>query len=306
MPRCLWSQEITTGKEEEAVTLKRATQWQEPLGKPACCSIAVLHHHAQVCGGTLRDLQGQHPTDGRARRVDKPRHSGSRLVVRQEVTDKQNRAHGVRTPEVLLPCCTLASWPFPDVGVHSKQREPRQEERTGGGWRLLCCGASLPEPALGSSPDFYAPDVGKQRWVWLVRTKQDSRRCDTSLQQITPAEKQQILERWLASRELALSPNLNAAVAMTAHECRRTEGPQLGTHPLPNLARNDAGSREGGCDVNAEDPKAGDREMEKALDLPNQLEHAEAAHTEQNMQSPRDCTTQAPAGLLLSFICLFC
>ena len=49
--------------------------------------------------------------------------------------------------------------------------------------------------------------------------------------------------------------------------------------------------------------QAGDREMEKALDLPNQLEHAEAAHTEQNMQSPRDCTTQAPAPprLLLDF-----
>ena len=33
-----------------------------------------------------------------------------RYVLLQEVTDKQNRAHGVRTPEVLLPCCTLASW----------------------------------------------------------------------------------------------------------------------------------------------------------------------------------------------------
>ena len=51
--------------------------------------------------------------------------------------------------------------------------------------------------------------------------------------------------------------------------------------------------------------QAGDREVEKALDLPNQLEHAEAAHTEKNTQSPRDCTTQAPAGLLLSFTCLF-
>ena len=51
--------------------------------------------------------------------------------------------------------------------------------------------------------------------------------------------------------------------------------------------------------------QAGDREVEKALDLPNQLEHAEAAHTEQNTQSPHNCTTQAPAGFLLSFTCLF-
>ena len=35
----------------------------------------------------------------------------------------------------------------------------------------------------------------------------------------------------------------------------RTEGPQLGSPPPPNLAQNDAGSREGGCDVNAEDLK---------------------------------------------------
>ena len=48
----------------------------------------------------------------------------------------------------------------------------------------------------------------------------------------------------------------------------RTEGPQLGTHPLPNLARNDAGSREGGCDVNAEDPKVSLGELGGVLVAP--------------------------------------
>lgn len=51
--------------------------------------------------------------------------------------------------------------------------------------------------------------------------------------------------------------------------------------------------------------QAGDRETEKALDLPNQLQHSEAAHTGRNTPSPHDCTTQSRAGLLLSFTCLF-
>lgn len=50
--------------------------------------------------------------------------------------------------------------------------------------------------------------------------------------------------------------------------------------------------------------QAGNRDMEKALDLPNQLEHSEAAHIGRNTQSPRDSTTQSPVGLL-SFPCLF-
>ena len=51
--------------------------------------------------------------------------------------------------------------------------------------------------------------------------------------------------------------------------------------------------------------QSGNREMEKALDLPNQLEHSEAAHIGRNKQSPHDSTTQSPAGLLLSFTFLF-